>query len=860
MAHAGSGEHELRDFVAVFQSEIESINKRRARLRELDMSDRPDITLEPESASDGTLLVASDETTPQRPTAASEIVGLALSGGGIRSAAFSLGVLQALYSCGLIRKIDYLSTVSGGGYIGTSLTAGMTANEGHFPFASYLSEDETPSLQHVRDYSNYLFPNGAQDVLSNLAVYVRGLIANSMLVLPFLLLAAIVTIHFHPIKGTGAADYFKVSEYIALVFVGLMVLWAIVRSYMSRESEAPGYWSDSVGVFIVLLLFVFVCQLQPFILDAMFAQKKPNSLESIVGVVQKVIIFLAPVATAFAFIAHKFGEVIKSALESEKVHSQISGYAAKIGIYIAGAIVPLLLWIIYLQFVYWGMCMDKGACTSSPMPHWLWSSADTLVGMLPADLASWMKLKAANVLPGKHAVIFLYLVVSLVCLAIMLFLRPNANSLHRLYRDRLSKAFMFQPERTVRRDEHGIQPPLAALRMKLSSLSETDAPYHLINTALNVQSSKEVNRRGRNADFFLLSRNYVGSRTTSYVQTRRMEAAVRGFDLGSAMAVSGAAVSSNMGSATIKPLTATIALLNIRLGYWLRNPRRVDGCSHWNRFANFYFLAELFGLLNEKYRSVYLSDGGHIENLGLYELLRRRCQVIIVVDAEADPQMAFGAFNVVERYALIDLGVRIDLPWQQIANESKKAGDSIDKTGDAPKHAGPHVAVGQIRYPGGRNGVLVYIKSSLTGDENDYVFHYKKRYGAFPHETTLDQLFTEEQFEAYRALGFHAAYRFFDRRDGFAYPDPAANPCFRDQLAVLDRLFPVSSEADPCAPRPYETFAGRLAAEMAKAKAEEAKRAAAESCCADLAAAAGRVAVAAQTAAGVLAEAPAATG
>jgi hypothetical protein len=52
------------------------------------------------------------------------------------------------------------------------------------------------------------------------------------------------------------------------------------------------------------------------------------------------------------------------------------------------------------------------------------------------------------------------------------------------------------------------------------------------------------------------------------------------------------------------------------------------------------------------------------------------------------------------------------------------------------------------------------------------VFHYKKRYSAFPQETTLDQLFSEEQFEAYRALGFHATHGFFDRRDLFAHRDP----------------------------------------------------------------------------------------
>lgn len=105
-----------------------------------------------------------------------------------------------------------------------------------------------------------------------------------------------------------------------------------------------------------------------------------------------------------------------------------------------------------------------------------------------------------------------------------------------------------------------------------------------------------------------------------------------------------------------------------------------------------------------------------------------------------------------ERFARIDLGVRVDLPWQQISNMSRQTGKSIDETGDCPKNEGPHCAVGEIQYPGNRSGVLVYVKLSLTGDENDYVFYYKKRYSGFPHETTMDQLFSEEQFDVYRAL------------------------------------------------------------------------------------------------------------
>jgi hypothetical protein len=169
--------------------------------------------------------------------------------------------------------------------------------------------------------------------------------------------------------------------------------------------------------------------------------------------------------------------------------------------------------------------------------------------------------------------------------------------------------------------------------------------------------------------------------------------------------------------------------------------------------------------------------------------------------------MAFGSFNTLVRYARIDLGLEIDLPWQQIAEKSLATGKAIDDKGDTKKSKGPHCAIGQITYSSGRKGVLVYIKSSMTGDENDYVFHYKKRYSDFPHETTLDQMFSEEQFEAYRALGYHAAYGLFDRRDDYAKLDFDEFPDARAHAELLDQLFPRATNGTA---GPHLRFVDRL--------------------------------------------------
>jgi hypothetical protein len=241
-----------------------------------------------------------------------------------------------------------------------------------------------------------------------------------------------------------------------------------------------------------------------------------------------------------------------------------------------------------------------------------------------------------------------------------------------------------------------------------------------------------------------------------------------------------------MGSNSVKPLTPTLAMLNIRLGYWLANPGQLV-CSRkcFSIFDQLYFLQEMFGLMRESCETVYLTDGGHIENLGIYELLRRRCRLIIAVDAEADPEMSFRSFVALQRYARIDLDVSISLPWAAIRDGTRRASEEIAKTGGVPPHTalhGPHCAIGEIIYPQDQKGILLYVKSSISGDENDYIVDYKRRFPTFPHETTADQLFSEEQFEVYRALGFHAADELFQGSDYVGMrPKPA-----RWQGAALD--------------------------------------------------------------------------
>jgi hypothetical protein len=151
--------------------------------------------------------------------------------------------------------------------------------------------------------------------------------------------------------------------------------------------------------------------------------------------------------------------------------------------------------------------------------------------------------------------------------------------------------------------------------------------------------------------------------------------------------------------------------------------------------------------------------------------------MIIAIDAEADPEMSFRSFVALQRYARIDFGVLISLPWAEIRDATRAASEEIVRTGGLPAHAaphGPHCTIGEIIYPQNRTGILLYVKSSITGDENDYIVDYKRRFPRYPHESTADQLFSEEQFEAYRALGFHAVNEVFSGSDQVGmHPKPA---------------------------------------------------------------------------------------
>ena len=309
-------------FHEIFKKEVEAINIRR-------QGKRAAIVLEQED-------VERDGTPILRPTPSANIIGLALSGGGIRSSAFCLGVLQALDARGLIDKIDYLSTVSGGGYIGTSMTAAMSRSpDGKFPFKSELREGEVPGVQHIRDHSNYLFPQGFLNIFSNVAVYLRGLMANVVLLLPALLLAAAFTIWSNPsvdaLTQTNLGGYFvhlpiTVSHFGLtlnglLALVVLLALWALWRSTPTgRNLSDVAFETRVFGILLVAILFAGFFELQPLLLYGMFkATNAPGGtgalLASASNWLKGAAALLAPVGAVVGFFGRFLGDAFKQASE-----------------------------------------------------------------------------------------------------------------------------------------------------------------------------------------------------------------------------------------------------------------------------------------------------------------------------------------------------------------------------------------------------------------------------------------------------------------------------------------------------------------------------------------------------------------
>lgn len=348
-------------------------------------------------------------------------------------------------------------------------------------------------------------------------------------------------------------------------------------------------------------------------------------------------------------------------------------------------------------------------------------------------------------------IVLISLLILLCCLLFMRFFDINLFSLHTIYRNRLDRAYL-GASRSGRRQPNpitGFDP-------------DDDIPFHdlkcqrpipIINTTVNMTGGDDLAWQTRRGASFAFTPCWAGFETKTSQGTdlgcyRPTNKYCGGLSLATLIAVSGAAASPNMGYHSRPAIAALLTAFNLRLGRWCGNPNR-DAIWEQStpRFAAMPILAELTGTATGQADWVNLSDGGHFENLGIYELVRRRCRLIVVSDASCDPAHTFSDLASAIRKCWTDFGVEIEMP-------------EVDRLrlNQSVRYCPVRHTTGRIRYPDhSDDGLLVYLKASLDGKESVDIREYVDAHPKFPHESTADQFFDEDQFEAYRQLGIEIA-------------------------------------------------------------------------------------------------------
>ena len=451
------------------------------------------------------------------------LVGLALSGGGIRSAAFNMGVLQVLARSGLLARTDYLSSVSGGGYIASCLTW----LRAHVPASSATHLGDVPLangtgtvLDWLRAHGRYLITGNGLSGWTLAASILSGTLLNLFVLLPvILLLIGLASGDWFEFRwppelrmpGAGAVPAHDGFMLIAIAGVALLALYLLATLAFALSTVLPPLRQLSAGQYL--------------------RQRLGQLLGSGVTFIG---IGLLPVLAGVE-------ETVASFLRVD----------------FAQELTRHLTWIVPLVT---GMLSVRQANKQGEHAGTFAVAGLALVlcGLFTAlyHLAHHTTLLATPAFMVWLAASALF---ALVC-------DINAVSMHSYYRSRLAEAFL--PE--VGDVDNGANHPLL---FRLTDVrAAAGGPFHIINTTLNTTSSTNAKLRARNGENMILTPLYCGSSATGY---RRTSSYLRGeLTLSTAFSVSGAAVDPDTYATKSRAVSFLMALLNIRLGIWVANPRR----------------------------------------------------------------------------------------------------------------------------------------------------------------------------------------------------------------------------------------------------------------------------------------------
>lgn len=778
-------------------------------------------------------------------------IGISLSGGGIRSATFNMGVLQALASKGVLKSCDYLSTVSGGGYIGgcvTSLLSGLglsqsTSEEAKNPHGT--DENNFPlnnpeQIHHLRKHGDYLITRHGlfrREALRAVGLVVTGTTCMILVfLLTMLLLAALFVIFTGSAHSGGlweevqSGSLSRVSDLVWefpsrtwtlwIYFLGGAIPSALCAVYFYNrlwrkldrikknptppekvgetnneryERRSLGYYGVSVFIITNALLFLLHLHFLPeqnLLVCAIFAFLGVFT-SSLIGYIY------APTARGVKFFNRQYRSFMGGIL--------CIGFYAFLSSASFILIILATTWMISKSMTDWQAIlvsatgfiiarMTVKSASANNGGNSIMKVAFKVIFSLIVPIAILIALIGGialclrfthcgpDFIKGHNWPWNFITIAGCTLLALILlfsFLNFNRISPHYFYRDRLAETY-FQTDQSngfglvsIRDDE-----PLFLHKLHEQ---KNGAPYHLVQCAVNMPGSRDLARKDRNSDHFTFSKYYCGSTSTGYVATANYRNG--NTKLIRAVAISAAAASSLMGKLSTSTFAFILTLFNIRLGYWMPNPiysQKVKisplalGRYHsskddtppqplalidkkgiklknnpWGFSWIPLFLHELFNTATADTKYINLSDGNHAgDNLAIYPLLQRRCKTIICCDAEADPNYECASLVSVINQIFVDENITIDIDLNEIR---PLKGETLSKA---------HILIGTIHYPKetGYKGKLLYIKSSFMNQgEPPAVKGYAATHPKFPQQTTGDQFFDDDQFEAYRSLGFHIA-------------------------------------------------------------------------------------------------------
>lgn len=805
-----------------------------------------------------------------------DAVGVALSGGGIRSASFSLGILGALARMGRLKQVDFLSSVSGGGYAGAFLGRLATRDAIRKDLnpcqrlESIVADGNSPQMRWLRSHANYILSAGGSDVTQSLAVLWRNLLAVYFVLgtLAFAIfallraaepLAARVSFPFTSLLSSEAGRALSAWWWTPLAAIALGVLPSGIAFFMAPRprSRSPFSFFGAAAWLAVLAATVT---------GAAFTAGSPVPLLGVAGVLLVAAVYLE-LARLGLPPSIDFGATGQHSTDhAEFLRNRLTRAAAT-----AGSILVVCLVFVVIDTLARGLAQGafKKAITGwgvllAPLLAYLKPAATKLAeaskkatdGALSKVLPSAQTVAAMTAVPlvGFLLVVIdaaahysfqqsrtqgTYLLAASGIIALLLsraFDFLNSSSLQSTYAARLTRTFLgaSNPARYGAVDadvaaDVSVVDPDDDLNFDDYRPHEAGAPFHLIGVCLNEtrDAASELMSPDRKGRPMCVSpcgvsigrgfharwarRDTAGPLTLREwfdgpaVSRKERDTALRAFPsthglfnplqtaddcavaveplrLSAWMGISGAAFGTGTGRTTGVATSLLKALANVRLGYWWDTSIERDerpGVAYrnlWRKLASLparlfrmqsLLLAEFVGSFSgPSQRFWYLSDGGHFDVTGIYELIRRRLPLIIAVDGGDDATLWHTDLNDATNAAWADLGATFEI-LEPAALAAAKVPDWIRGWFDqaqicgltelgTPK--GKHASVARVTYQGSDTvSWVILLKASVNGDEPLQVLSYKRSHPGFPWEPVSDQFYGEAQFESYRVLGEHIA-------------------------------------------------------------------------------------------------------